>query len=233
MVHQLKKDLQKLGNQEKAKLLSRFFKTGKGQYGEGDVFLGITVPEQRRIAKRYSGLTSGDLKVLISSTIHEHRLTSLLILIIKYRQANPSEKRTIFHFYLKNRKNINNWDLVDLSAGHIIGNYLLEKERSLLYKLAGSKNVWDRRIAIIATSVFIKNNDFHDTLQIAEQLINDRHDLIHKAAGWMLREVGKRSLPTEETFLKRHCRKMPRTMLRYAIERFPEEKRQGYLKGIM
>jgi 3-methyladenine DNA glycosylase AlkD len=233
MVHQLKKDLQKLGNKEKAKLLSRFFKTGKGQYGEGDVFLGITVPEQRRIAKRYSGLTSGDLKVLISSTIHEHRLTSLLILIIKYRQANPSEKRTIFYFYLKNRKNINNWDLVDLSAGHIIGNYLLEKERSLLYKLAGSKNVWDRRIAIIATSVFIKNNDFHDTLQIAEQLINDRHDLIHKAAGWMLREVGKRSLPTEETFLKRHCRKMPRTMLRYAIERFPEEKRQGYLKGIM
>ena len=158
-------------------------------------------------------------------------LISLLILIIKYRKADALGKREIFNFYLKNRKNINNWDLVDLSAAYIVGNYLLEKDKSILYKLARSNNVWERRIAIMSTFEFIKNGEFEDTLKISELLINDKHDLIHKAVGWMLRETGKRHMLTEEKFLKKHYKKMPRTMLRYAIERFPECKRQSYLKG--
>ena len=231
MLNQIKEDLLKLKNPEKAEILSRFFKTGKGQYGEGDIFLGITVPEQRKVAKQYPELPLTDLKKLLSNKIHEYRLISLLILIIKYRKADALGKREIFNFYLKNRKNINNWDLVDLSAAYIVGNYLLEKDKSILYKLARSNNVWERRIAIMSTFEFIKNGEFEDTLKISELLINDKHDLIHKAVGWMLRETGKRHMLTEEKFLKKHYKKMPRTMLRYAIERFPECKRQSYLKG--
>ena len=231
MLNQIKEDLLKLKNPEKAEILSRFFKTGKGQYGEGDIFLGITVPEQRKVAKQYPELPLTDLKKLLSNKIHEYRLISLLILIIKYRKADALGKREIFNFYLKNRKNINNWDLVDLSAAYIVGNYLLEKDKSILYKLARSNNVWERRIAIMSTFEFIKNGEFEDTLKISELLINDKHDLIHKAVGWMLREIGKRHMLTEEKFLKKHYKKMPRTMLRYAIERFPECKRQSYLKG--
>ena len=231
MLNQIKEDLLKLKNPEKAEILSRFFKTGKGQYGEGDIFLGITVPEQRKVAKQYPELPLTDLKKLLSNKIHEYRLISSLILIIKYRKADALGKREIFNFYLKNRKNINNWDLVDLSAAYIVGNYLLEKDKSILYKLARSNNVWERRIAIMSTFEFIKNGEFEDTLKISELLINDKHDLIHKAVGWMLRETGKRHMLTEEKFLKKHYKKMPRTMLRYAIERFPECKRQSYLKG--
>jgi len=227
MLNQIKQELLNLQNPEKAKIHQRFFKTGKGEYGEGDKFLGITVPEQRKIAKEYPNLNLKEIQQLLSSNIHEHRLTSLFILINKYKDTKNKEE--IFNFYLKNTKNINNWDLVDTSAGAILGDYLFEKDKSLLYKLAKSDNLWERRIAIIATFRFIKNNKFEDTIKISEILLNDKHDLIHKAVGWMLREIGKRDQKTEEDFLKKYYKKMPRTMLRYAIERFEENKRKFYL----
>jgi len=222
----IKKDLQKLSNPKQAKILQRFFKTGKREYGEGDIFLGIKVPEQRKIAKKYN-LNLNDIQKLLNSRIHEHRLVSLFILIDKYKKSN--EKKNIFNLYLKNTKNINNWDLVDLSAPNIVGNYLLDKPRKILYKLAKSKSLWKKRIAILATFEFIKNNEFKDAIKISELLLNDKHDLIHKGTGWMLREVGKRNQAIEEKFLKKYYRTMPRTMLRYAIERFSEEKRKFYL----
>jgi 3-methyladenine DNA glycosylase AlkD len=230
LLENIREDLQMLANPEKAKILSRFFKTGKGEYGEGDIFLGIPVPEQRRIAKKYPGLSSGDIQKLLSDKIHEYRLVALLILIIKYRKADEKGKRGIFEFYLKNTNHINNWDLVDLSAPNIIGDYLLKQDRSILYSLARSEDLWEKRIAIMATFAFIRENEFDDTFRIAELLLCDRHDLIQKAAGWMLREIGKRDQQREEEFLQKHYRKMPRTMLRYAIERFDEEKRKLYLK---
>ncbi len=243
-LQQLKEELQRLENPKQAEILSRFFKTGKGQYGEGDIFLGIKVPEQRRIAKKYQDISIKELHKMLLSKIHEERLISLFILITKYKKADMRGKKEIAAFYLKNTKQINNWDLVDLSAANILGNYLLDKvgstrrnrldprlrDRAVLYKLAKSNNLWERRIAIMTTFALIRNNEFEDTLNIAELLLKDRHDLIHKAAGWMLREVGKRDLKTEEAFLKNHCKHMPRTMLRYAIERFDEEKRKRYLK---
>ena len=231
MLNQLKQDLQNLKNPEKAKLYSRFFKTGKGQYGEGDVFLGIKVPEQRKIAKKYPNLTLEEIQELLSSKIHEYRLTSIFIMIAKYKKADNKDKKNIFSFYLKNTKNINSWDLVDLSAPNIFGDFLLNKDKKILYKLVKSKNLWERRIAIISTYGFIKNNKFEDTLKVSEILLKDSHDLIHKATGWMLREIGKRNQEKEEEFLKKHYKKMPRTMLRYAIERFDEKKRKAYLKG--
>jgi len=188
MVEKFKKDLQNLANPDKAKILQRFFKTGKGEYGEGDLFLGINVAEQRKMAKKYQFLTLKELRGLLSSSYHEHRLTSLLILVIKYSKSNEAGKKEIANFYLKNTKYINNWDLVDSSADKIIGNYLLEKDRKILYKLAKSANIWERRIAIMATFQFIKNNQFKDTIKVSELLIRDEHDLIHKAVGWMLRE---------------------------------------------
>ena len=226
----LKQDLQKLADPEKAKTLQRFFKTGKGEYGEGDVFLGITVPEQRKTAKKHSDLTFKDVLKLLSGKIHEHRLTALLILVIKYSKADETGKKEIVDFYLKNTKNINNWDLVDLSADKILGAYLIDKDKSILYKLVQSDNLWDRRIAIMATFHFIKNSQFKDTLKISGILLNDKHDLIHKAVGWMLREIGKREQATEEKFLIKYYKNMPRTMLRYATERFDENKRKFYLK---
>ncbi len=236
-LQQLKEDLRRLKNPKQAEILSRFFKTGKGQYGEGDIFLGIKVPEQRRIAKKYQDISIKELHKMLLSKIHEERLISLFILITKYNKTDMTGKKEIAGFYLKNTRQINNWDLVDLSAGNILGNYLLDKvgstrlrDRAILYKLAKSNNLWERRIAIMTTFAFIRNNEFEDALNIAELLLKDRHDLIHKAAGWMLREVGKRDLKTEEEFLKKHCKHMPRTMLRYAIERFDEEKRKSYLK---
>ena len=230
MLSKLKQDLQKLANPEKAKTLQRFFKTGKGEYGEGDVFLGITVPEQRKTAKKHSDLTFKDVQNLLSGKIHEHRLTALLILVVKYSTSDETGKKEIVDFYLKNTKNINNWDLVDLSADKILGAYLIDKDKSILYKLVQSDNLWDRRIAIMATFHFIKNSQFKDTLKISGILLNDKHDLIHKAVGWMLREIGKRELATEEKFLKKYYKNMPRTMLRYATERFDENKRKFYLK---
>jgi len=229
MMEQIKKDLLQLSNPNKAKKLSGFFKTGTGQYGEGDVFLGIPVPEQRKIAKKYINLHLNDLEQLLRSKIHEHRLTALVILVTKYEKADVSGKNDIFRFYLKNTENINNWDLVDLSAPKIVGDYLLNKDRTILFKLAKSNNLWERRIAILSTFSFIRNNDFEDSLRISKLLLQDEHDLIHKAVGWMLREIGKRDQDLEEQFLNENCIQMPRTMLRYAIEKFDENKRKFYL----
>jgi 3-methyladenine DNA glycosylase AlkD len=228
---ELRKKIKLLANDEVSNTMQWFFKTGKGDYGEGDVFAGLKVPTQRKLAHEFNNLDLSGIKILLDSKVHEERLISLLILIDKYEKCDDAEKDQIFSFYLKNRRGINNWDLVDLSAPKIVGKHLLNKDRSLLYKFATSMNLWERRIAILSTYEFIRNNDFKTTLEIAGILINDGHDLIHKAVGWMLREVGKRDLFTEEIFLKRHYKKMPRTMLRYAIEKFPESKRKKYLQG--
>jgi 3-methyladenine DNA glycosylase AlkD len=224
-------ELRKLANPEKSKILSGFFKTGKGDYGEGDFFLGITVPEQRKIVKKYPDLPIKDIRKLLSNKIHEYRLVALLMLIRQYGKADERGEKEIFDFYLANTRHINNWDLVDLSAPNIIGEYLLDKDRAILYKLVKSANLWEKRIAIMATFTFIRNNQFEDTFRIAEILLYDKHDLIHKAAGWMLREIGKRNQAQEEAFLKKYCSEMPRTMLRYAVERFDEQKRRLYLNG--
>lgn len=224
-----RKELRLKANQEKAKILQGFFKTGKGEYGEGDIFLGVIVPESRKIAKKYASLKLEDVTTLLHSKIHEERLTALLILVDKFQFGEGQDK--IYNFYLKNTKYINSWDLVDLSADKIVGAYLSDKPKSILYKLAKSRNFWERRIAIISTFNFIKNNEFSETIKISEILLNDEHDLIQKAVGWMLREVGKRDLMAEEKFLKEYCKKMPRTMLRYAIEKFPERKRKMYLQN--
>jgi 3-methyladenine DNA glycosylase AlkD len=223
-------DFEKLANAEQSVILQRFFKTGKGQYGYGDIFLGLKVPVQRTLAKTYRDLPLPEVVSLLQSKIHEHRLTALMIFILKYQKADTKAKKEIFNLYLKHRKHVNNWDLVDLSAPNIAGDYLLDKDRDILYTLANSKSLWDKRIAILATFEFIKNGDAKDTFQIAEILLKDEHDLIHKAVGWMLREAGKRiGQSTEETFLKKHYRHMPRTMLRYAIERFPEPLKKKYM----
>jgi len=228
-------ELQKIANAKKAQILQRFFKTGKGEYGEGDIFLGIVVPEQRKIAKKYSSLDLMQIQELLNSKIHEERLISLFILIDKYKKAEKSndkkQKQEIVNFYLNNAKNINNWDLVDLSAPNIVGNFLLDKDKSVLYQLANSENLWEKRISILATFEFIKNNNFEHTLKLSEILLKDKHDLIHKAVGWMLREVGKRNEVVLENFLKKHYKEMPRTMLRYAIEKFPENRRKEYLQS--
>jgi len=228
---EIKKEIKKNANPQKAELLQRFFKTGPGQYGEGDIFLGIMVPVQRSIAKKYKELSLKNIKELLNSDKHEERLIALLILVEQYKKGDEQKKEDIFTFYHLNRKRINNWDLVDLTAHIISGSYLIDKDKIILYKLAESKNIWDRRIAVISTFHFIKNNVFNDALGIAEILLNDKHDLIQKAVGWMLREIGNRDMNTEEGFLEKHYKKMPRTMLRYAIEKFPEKKRLAYLKG--
>lgn len=207
-----------------------FFKTGKGGYAEGDIFLGVVVPETRKLVKKYKNIALKDAVKLLRSKIHEERLAALLILVDKFQTDQGKEE--IYNLYLKNTKHINNWDLVDLSAGQIVGDYLFVKPKTILFKLARSKNFWERRIAIMATFNFIKKNQFKETLKIAEMLLIDTHDLIHKAVGWMLREVGKRNLKVEDDFLKKHYQKMPRTMLRYAIEKFPEKKRGRYLLSL-
>ncbi|PIZ58164.1 DNA alkylation repair protein [bacterium (Candidatus Torokbacteria) CG_4_10_14_0_2_um_filter_35_8] len=229
VVSQIKKDLKKLSDPEKAKILLKFFKTEKGGYGEGDKFLGIKVPDQRKIAKKYRDLSLSKIQDLLSSKIHEYRLTSLFILADKYQRSDKNNKKKIFEFYLKNTKNINNWDLVDSSAPYIVGDYLLDKDRKILYELAKSKKLWERRIAMLSTYTFIRNGEFEDTLKIAGILLNDEYDIIHKAVGWMLREIGNRNQKVEEKFLKKYYQKMPRVMLRYAIEKFSEEKRRFYL----
>lgn len=227
----IKKRLKQLANKEKAEVLQRFFKTGSGEYGEGDVFIGVKVPDLRKVAKDFQDITTEDVVILLESAIHEERLLALLILVHKYVKGNETNKKRIYRLYLKKTKFINNWDLVDGSAQHIVGDYLMYKNKAPLYKLAKSENLWERRIAILATFNFIKRGKFEETLKIAKILLNDKEDLIHKAVGWMLREIGKRNMIFEEMFLKQHYKVMPRTMLRYAIEKFPEPKRQKYLKG--
>jgi 3-methyladenine DNA glycosylase AlkD len=225
----LKADLRACANPAKAKILSRFFKTGPGDYGEGDKFLGVVVPEQRQVAKKYQSLPLSDLQKLIVSPWHEERLTALIILTFKCSRADiPKE---YFDFYLKNSRYINSWDLVDLSAPKIIGCYLFNRDKKILLRLARSKNLWERRVAIISTFYFIQQGQFDWTFKIAKMLLGDKHDLVHKAVGWMLREVGKNcGIKTEKIFLDKYRADMPRTMLRYAIEKFPEKERLKYLK---
>lgn len=224
--YMVKKELQKLKNKEKAKILLRFFKTGKGEYGEGDVFLGIKVPDLRLVAKNNLNINLKELQNLLESNIHEHRMIALLILVENFKKE---EKEEVFNFYINNLKNINNWDLVDLSCPNIVGKHLFKRDRNLLYKLAESENLWEKRIAIVSTYYFIKNNDFKDTMKIAKILLKDEHDLIHKAVGWMLREVGKRDEEMLIDFLEKEYYNMSRMTLRYAIERLEESKRKYFL----
>ncbi len=228
MVDEIQKDLQKLGSKQRANFLQGFFKTGSGEYGEGDIFLGIRVPELRKLAKEYQDIPLKDVRQLLKAPIHEERLLSLLILVRKYSKGTESEKKRIYDLYLRNTRFINNWDLVDVTAEHIVGTFLMNKNREPLYCLAESNSLWDRRISIMSTFHFIKCHDFPDTLKISKVLISDEKDLIHKAVGWMLRETGKRHMPTEEKFLIKYYKSMPRIMLRYAIERFPESKSRRY-----
>lgn len=229
-INNLFSELRNLSSPEKAKKLSVFFKTGKGEYGEGDTFIGVKVPEQRKIAKKYVGIEFQDVKRLIKSKIHEHRLTGFFILVYKYSRADEKAKKKIFDFYIENKEYVNNWDIVDTTAPNIIGGYLLDKDRKMLYDLARSEGLWDKRIAMLSCYTFIKNNDFDDALRISEILLLDKHDLIQKAVGWMLREIGNKDMETEEFFLKKHYKHMPRTMLRYAIEKFPKDKRKFYME---
>jgi 3-methyladenine DNA glycosylase AlkD len=223
--------LRDIANPATAQMSQRFFKTAPGEYGAGDAFLGIKVPPLRALVKTYRGTTLKVIVALLKSEFHEERLFALYLMIDFYQRGGAEEKRQAYELYLANTDRINNWDLVDTSAPNIVGDFLADKPRDVLYELVGSNSLWERRIAIIATFHFIRRNEFTDTLALSEALLGDTHDLIHKAVGWMLREVGKRDMATEERFLLRHYRTMPRTMLRYAIERFPKERYRQYLDG--
>lgn len=226
----IKSALKEVSDPEKAIVLARFFKTGKGEYGEGDIFWGITVPVQREIAKKHSDAALDDIRKLLNDPVHECRLTALFILVQQYKKGNDEARKDIAEFYLANTEKINNWDLVDLSADKILGHYLMDKDRSILYKLAESSSFWEQRIAVLSTFHFIKNRDFTDALILCEKLLNHKHDLIHKATGWMLREAGKRDITVLIRFLDIHHKLMPRTMLRYSIEKLDEEQRKKYMQ---
>ncbi len=223
--------LRDLGDPAIAEHSAGFFKSGKGQYGEGDRFLGVRVPVIRKQVRLFRDAPIRSVITLLRSQYHEERLLAVLLLVEHYRRGDAAMKKRVYDLYLEHRSQVNNWDLVDSSAHLIVGPQLENDDRGLLYQLAASENLWDRRIAIMATFHYIRNEDFEDALKIAELLRDDAHDLIHKAVGWMLREIGKRDRAVEERFLKRHHRKMPRTMLRYAIEKLPEERRKAYLHG--
>lgn len=225
----VRKRLRELGDPESARFLQRFFKTGPGQYGEGDRFLGIRVPDIRRIARESRGIPLDHVETLLHDPWHEVRLIAVVLLGDAYKRGSPADRDAIFRMYLANAKRINNWDLVDLSAPNIVGAHLLTRSRARLDRLARSKNLWERRIAILSTAAFIREGELDDTLRIAHILMNDPHDLIHKAVGWMLREVGKRDRATLEAFLDEHAHEMPRTMLRYAIERLSPRDRKRFM----
>ena len=227
---EIQKRLLDLEDREQAKTLQSFFKTGPGDYGEGDLFLGIRVPTLRKLSQELVDMDLGEVEALLKSSFHEQRLLALLILVLKYNRGSEPEKKKIYVLYLKRTLCINSWDLVDLSAPNIVGDFLMNRDKKPLYRLAYSPVLWERRIAIVTTFAFIKNHRFDDTLAIAKILLLDQVDLIQKAVGWMLREVGKRDPACEEAFLREYCRHMPRTMLRYAIERFPAAKRQRFMK---
>ena len=234
MIEQIKRELASLSNPKEAPLKARFFRAYPGGYGEGDQFIGVTVPNQRKVAKKYfKEISLREIEVLLIEPIHEYRLTGVFMLVLKYQKTKDEQlQEEIVNTYLKCVEGINNWDLVDSSAHHILGPQLMrDEDTGLLYELAQSGSLWEQRIAVIATFHFINHGEFEDSLNIAEMLINHKHDLIHKAVGWMLREVGKRDYNVEYSFLVKHYKKMPRTMLRYAIEKFPEDVRQGFLKG--
>jgi 3-methyladenine DNA glycosylase AlkD len=227
----IQRELDRLADPGHAMVLQRFFKTGPGEYGEGDRFRGLRVPVLRRLAKKYRRLSLPGAQNLLQSPFHEDRWLALLLLIDHYYRGDDAVRGGIHRFYLDHTGWVNNWDLVDASAPHLVGHYLWGRARDPLTRLAASGVLWERRISIIATFYFIKQGDFDETCKIAGLLLGDSEDLIHKAVGWMLREVGKREIAVAETFLQAHYRQMPRTMLRYAIERFPEARRQAYLTG--
>ena len=227
----LTQDFRSEANPDIAAHSSRFFKTAMGEYGEGDKFLGIRVPVTRKYAKKYRGAALPVVRKLLKSKYHEERLMAVIMLAAKFKSGSAADKKKIYELYLSKTKHINNWDIVDSSAHLIVGPYLQDKSKKILNQLAVSKDIWERRIAIMSTFHYIRLQEFAKTIEISEILVNDSEDLIHKAVGWMLREVGNRDMAVEEKFLKKHYRTMPRTMLRYAIEKFPEKKRQRYLKG--
>ena len=228
---QVRKKLKSLASPELAKLSARFFKTGPGQYAEGDIFIGIRVPTLRILSSEYRALPLKEIEALLKSPIHEERHLALMILVLSIAKCDNAQTKTAFDFYLKNTAFINNWDLVDCSAPQIVGGYLMARSRKPLHVLAKSPSIWKRRIAIVSTQHFIRHSEFDDTLKISKALFGDTEDLIHKATGWMLREVGKKDESVLEAFLLQHGSNMPRTMLRYAIEKFSPEKRQGFLRG--
>ena len=226
--HEISKLLRKLADPERAAHSARYFRTGPGDYGEGDRFLGIRVPVLRAQVKKCDATSLDDIRALLMSSFHEERLFALLLLVRRFARGDEEEKAAVFDLYLKNISRINNWDLVDSSASHIVGGYLESRDKRLLYRLAKSASVWERRIAVISTFRFIRNDQFDDSLKLASLLLDDEEDLIHKAVGWMLREIGKRNAAIEKAYLRAYYRNMPRTMLRYAIEKFPEQERKKY-----
>ena len=227
-----REEIRALANKEIAQHSLRFFKTDKGEYGHGDLFLGVRAPKIRLIAKKHIDISITDMKTLIQSKYHEERFLGLIILVNKYAKTKDKKNRNqLYKIYVSSFKYINNWNLVDVTCPHVTGKHLIDKDRTILYKWAKSEDLWTKRIAMVSTFSFIRKNDLEDTFKIAEILLHDEHDLIHKAVGWMLREAGKRDIKKEETFLKKYYKTMPRTMLRYAIEKLPETKRQKYLKG--
>jgi len=226
---QVKADLKKLSDPDYAIKLQRFFKTGEGEYGEGDIFLGVRVPDQRRIAKKYMNISLTDVLELLQSEIHEHRLTALFILTEQFKKGDKETRRQIVDLYLCNTAYVNNWDLVDSNAHKILGEWLANKSRKILYEMAESENIWERRISLISTFAFIERGDLEDALALARAQVDSRHDLINKASGWVLREIGKKEQSVLEDFLLKHYQKMPRTMLRYAMEHLPEERRRFYM----
>jgi 3-methyladenine DNA glycosylase AlkD len=226
----IQEELDALSTPERKDFLPYFFKTGEGQYGEGDKFLGVVVPDSRKIAKKYKNVPFQEVKALLNSEYHECRLCALLILVERFKKADEQDRKDIFEFYLAHTHRINNWDLVDLSSQYIVGEYLLDKDRSVLYTLADSKLLWDQRIAVLATFPFIRSNDFKDLLALSEKLLHHKHDLMHKAIGWLLREAGKKDKTVLIEFLDRYYKEMPRTMLRYSIEKLTPEERVYYMK---
>ncbi|PKL33748.1 MAG: DNA alkylation repair protein [Spirochaetae bacterium HGW-Spirochaetae-10] len=220
-----------LGDPAIARHSRRFFKTGPGEYGEGDRFRGIRVPQIRAVAKEFRHAAVADVIGLLESQYHEDRLCALFILVHLFKKGDAALQKNIYDLYLKKTDHINNWDLVDSSAEHIVGAYLFEKSRKPLYTLAKSRSLWERRISIMATFHFIRRNDFDDTLRISDLLLHDKEDLIHKAVGWMLREIGNRNQRVAEEFLQTRYARMPRTMLRYAIEKYSDGRRSQYLNG--
>ena len=230
-LEKLQAELRRLANPEKVEVFKYFFKTGKGQYGEGDTFIGISMPQQREVIKQFKDLTLQEIEAMLQSPIHEFRMSGLLILVNQFKQAKNEKRQEIYDFYLKNIEKINNWDLVDCSCRDIVGAFLFDKDRQKLYELAATNHLWSQRIAMVSTWYFIQKKQFSDTFRLAEMLLSHKHDLMHKAVGWMLREAWKRDDLAVEEFLEEHKKNMPRTALRYAIERMEEPKRRYFLNS--
>lgn len=230
---QLRKEARGMASKKRAETNKWFFKTDKGGYGEGDLFMGLTMPQQRALAKKYKDMSLSNAVKLLHSKTHEERAMALIIMIHHFQSGDEVTKKKVYQTYLKETAYINNWDLVDISSYQIVGTYLLDRSSKKLDQLAKSRDLWEKRIAIVSTFAFIRKGRLDETIRIAKILVNDNHDLIHKAVGWMLREVGKKDVKVLEKFLKQHYETMPRTMLRYALEKFSETKRKRYLRGLV